>query len=346
VSRLRRSGSWDGVALSDFIIEAAFEDITVKRSIFAKLGTFAPPNAILATNTSYLDVDAIASASGRSATVLGMHFFSPAHKMRLVEVATTGSSTVAATATAIDLAKRLGKLPIVCRACEGFVGNRIFSQYRTLSELMVEDGALPQEVDAALEDFGFPMGVFAVSDLAGLDIALARRSQIAARRNPLARYPSTVADRLCALGRLGQKTGAGWYAYSSGKRVVDPTVTALVLDVSKQQKIIRKPIAAAIMQRQLRAVMVNEGAKILDERVVSRALDIDLVMIHGYGYPAWRGGPMFEADAIGLDGIVADMGAVHAQAGSGFEPAPLLLELARRGETFAQFRPEGGMNGG
>jgi 3-hydroxyacyl-CoA dehydrogenase len=346
LSRLRISDSWDAIGLSDFIIEAAFEDMLAKRNIFAKLGALAGPDAILATNTSYLDVDAIASASGRSAAVLAMHFFSPAQKMRLVEVAAARASTPAAIATAVALAKRLGKLPIVCRACEGFVGNRIFSQYRALSELMVEDGALPQQIDAAFEEFGFPMGVFAVSDLAGLDIGLARRNQTAARRNPLARYPSTVADRLCALGRLGQKTGAGWYAYCDGKRIVDPAVTALVLDVSKQQQITRKPITAAVMQRHLRAAMVNEGAKILSESVVTRALDIDLVMIHGYGYPAWRGGPMFEADAIGLDVILADVGAVYAQAGTGFEPAPLLVELARRGERFAQFRPEGGMNGG
>jgi 3-hydroxyacyl-CoA dehydrogenase len=346
LSRLRMSSSWDPVGLSDFILEAAFEDMAVKRSIFAKLGSRAPPNTILATNTSYLDVDEIASASGRSAAVLGMHFFSPAHKMRLVEVAAARNSTATAIATAVALAKRLGKLPIVCRACEGFVGNRIFSQYRALSELMVEDGALPQDVDAALEEFGFPMGVFAVSDLAGLDIGLARRNQTAARRNPLARYPSTVADRLCALRRLGQKTGAGWYAYGGGKRAVDPAVTALVLDVSKQHKITRQPIAAPMMQRHLRAIMVNEGAKILAESVVSRAFDIDLVMIHGYGYPAWRGGPMFEADAIGLDVVLADVGAIYAQAGIGFEPAPLLVELARRGEPFAQLRPVGGMNGG
>jgi len=337
LSRLTISSSWDGLAASDLILEAVFEDMALKQDIFARLGEVAAQNAILATNTSFLDVNAIAEASGRPEAVLGMHFFSPAYVMRLVEVVATDHTRAAAVAAAMALAQKLGKLPVLCRACEGFVGNRILNAYRALAELMVEDGAMPQEVDAALEAFGFPMGVFAVSDLAGLDIGRARRQYLEPRRNPLARYPSTVADRLCALGRFGQKTGAGWYCYPEGSRHIDPIVTQIVLDVSTDQRITRQPIAQETIQRGLRAMMVNEGARILSEGIVVRALDIDMVMIHGYGYPAWRGGPMFEADAIGLDAVLADVKAVHARVGIGFEPAPLLVQLADRGDLLANF---------
>jgi 3-hydroxyacyl-CoA dehydrogenase len=335
LTRLTISSDWERLASRDLIIETVFEDMALKQTIFYKLGRIAEKDAVLATNTSFLDVNAIAAASGRRDNVIGMHFFSPAHVMRLVEVAKTEHTNASIITATLALAKKLGKIPIVCKACEGFVGNRILNAYRALCELMVEDGAMPEEVDKALEAFGFPMGVFAVSDLAGLDIGLARRKYLAARRNPLARYTSTVADRLCECGRFGQKTGAGWYRYPDGKRQVDPLVTQIVLDVSAHNKITRQPIAQDTMQRQLRAAMVNEGARILSAGIVARALDIDLIMIHGYGYPAWRGGPMFEADQIGLDAILADVRAVHARAGIGFEPAPLLIQLASRGDRFA-----------
>jgi 3-hydroxyacyl-CoA dehydrogenase len=341
LSRLRVSSSWDILPSCDFILEAVFEDITVKRQIFSKLGRIAAKDAILASNTSFLNIDEIAEASERPRDVLGLHFFSPAYAMRLVEVVAGAESAGAVVAAVVRLATKLGKLPVVCNACEGFVGNRILNAYRTLGEHMVEDGALPHEVDAALEAFGFPMGVFAVSDLAGLDIGLARRRHVASRRNPQARYSSTIADRLCELGRLGQKTGAGWYQYRDGKRQVDPFVTQIVLDVWASHAANRKPIAPDIIQRQLRATMVNEGARILQEGIVPRALDIDMVMINGYGYPAWRGGPMFEADTIGLETILADVRAVHAQAGVGFEPAALLVQLAAMGRRFAEFRGDG-----
>jgi 3-hydroxyacyl-CoA dehydrogenase len=334
LERLKMSSSWDGLSSCDLIIEAVFEDLALKREVFSKLGQIAAKEAILATNTSFLDIDEIAQASGRRDKVLGMHFFSPAYVMRLIEVVATEHTQAPIIAAAIALAKKLGKLPVVCRACEGFVGNRILNAYRALAEFMVEDGAMPQEVDAALEAYGFPMGVFAVSDLAGLDIGLARRKYLAARRNPLARYPSAVADRLCELGRFGQKTGAGWYCYRDGKRQLDPLVTQIVLDVAEAKQISRQNIAPDTMQRQLRAVMVNEGAKILSEGIVPRALDIDMIMIHGYGFPAWRGGPMFEADTIGLNAILTDVESVHARAGTGFEPAPLLVQRAARGDRF------------
>ncbi len=337
LARLSMSTSWDGLASCDLIIEAVFEDLALKREIFSKLGQLAGKDAILATNTSFLDINEIAEASGRRNNVLGLHFFSPAYVMRLIEVVATGHTSAPIIAAAVALAKKLGKIPVVCKACEGFVGNRILNAYRALAEFMVEDGAMPQEIDAALEAYGFPMGVFAVSDLAGLDIGLARRKYLAARRNPLARYPSAVADRLCELGRFGQKTGAGWYCYPDGKRQVDPLVTQIVLEIAAAKRITRQPIAPDTIHRQLRAAMVNEGAKILSEGIVRRALDIDMIMIHGYGFPAWRGGPMFEADTIGLDAILADLEAVRARAGTGFEPAPLLVQLAARGDRFGTF---------
>jgi 3-hydroxyacyl-CoA dehydrogenase len=199
---------------------------------------------------------------------------------------------------------------------------------------MLEDGALPQEIDAAFEAYGLPMGPFAVNDLSGLDIAWARRKRLAATRDPRERYVA-VADRLCEMGRLGQKTGAGWYRYVDGKRSVDPEVTALVEAASSEKGITRRPIPADEIMARVHAAMVNEGAKILGEGVALRALDIDLVMINGYGFPAWRGGPMFEADRVGLATVLAEVERMAARDGYGWEPAPLLVERARNGGTFA-----------
>jgi 3-hydroxyacyl-CoA dehydrogenase len=237
-------------------------------------------------------------------------------------------------ATALAVGKRLRKLPIVAGVCEGFIGNRIYASYRKQCEYMLEDGALPQEVDAALEAYGLPMGPFAVNDLSGLDIAWARRKRLAPSRDPRERYV-TVADTVCEMGRLGQKTVAGWYRYVDGKREVDPDVTALIEAASRAKGIARRPIAAAEIQARVHAAMVNEGARILVEGIALRASDIDLVLINGYGYPAWRGGPMFEADCIGLDKVLAEVKRMAARDGFGWEPAPLLVELAATGRGFA-----------
>jgi 3-hydroxyacyl-CoA dehydrogenase len=211
--------------------------------------------------------------------------------------------------------------------------------WRPVAEIALEEGAFPQEVDAALESYGFAMGPFAVSDLAGLDIAWARRKRLAATRDPRERYASTVADRLCERGRFGQKSGAGWYIYRDGKRAVDPVVSALVDIVSAEKGFSRKPVPAADIQRFVRAAMVNEGAKILAEGIVGRALDIDMVLVHGYGFPAWRGGPMFEADVVGLDTILADLKALQAFAGAAHAPAPLIARLAAEKRGFADLSP-------
>ena len=211
------AANFAALADCDLVVEAAFEDMAVKKDIFTRLGAIAKPGAVLATNTSYLDVGVIGEASGRPGDVIGLHFFSPANIMRLVEVVESPTSAKDAVATGVAVAKKLGKIAVVCGVCDGFIGNRILAHWRPIVDMMVEDGAAPEEVDAALEEFGFAMGPYAVGDLAGLDIGWARRKRLAPTLNPNVRYAATIADELCALGRFGQKTGAGWYSYAGGK---------------------------------------------------------------------------------------------------------------------------------
>ena len=256
------------------------------------------PDAILATNTSYLDPETIAAATSHPERVLGLHFFSPANIMRLVEVVRCARTAPEVLATGIAVARKLGKLPVVCGVCEGFIGNRIFSAYRREAEFMIEDGALPHEIDAAMEAYGFAMGPFAVFDLAGLEIAWARRKRQAATRDPAARYVD-IADRLCEAGRFGQKTGRGWYAYPDGKRTIDPEVTALIEASRSAKGVVPRNVGEEEITSRLLAAIADEGKAILAEGIAERASDIDLVMINGYGFPAYKGGPMF---AAGIDG--------------------------------------------
>ena len=332
-------GNFAALAVCDLVVEAAFEDMAVKQDIFGRLGAIAKPGAILATNTSYLDVGAIGEASGRPGDVIGLHFFSPANIMRLVEVVEAPASARDAVATGVAVAKKLGKIAVVCGVCDGFIGNRILAHWRPIVDMMVEDGAAPEEVDAALEDFGFAMGPYAVGDLAGLDIGWARRKRLAPTLNPNIRYAATIADELCALGRFGQKTGAGWYSYSGGKKSIDPLVTGLIEKVRAQKHREQRSFSRDMIQRLVRAAIVNEGAKVLSDGIARRALDIDVVLIHGYGYPVWRGGPMFEADALGLAQALADIEEAHAFAGAGYEPAPLIVDLVRSGRRFQDLAP-------
>lgn len=345
LGRISASDSYADLADADLVIEAAFEDMAVKADVFGRLAEATKPDAVLATNTSALDIDAIAAASGRPEAVVGLHFFSPANVMRLVEVVRGAASSREALATGVALARRLGKLPVVCGNADGFVGNRILAVWRQVAEVAVEDGALPHEVDAALESFGLAMGPFAVSDLAGLDIGWARRKRLAPRRDPAQRYASAVADALCERGRFGQKTGAGWYRYRDGRREVDPEVVALVEATSAALGIARRPVAAELIQRRVRAAMVNEGAKILADGIVASSAAIDLVLVHGYGYPAWRGGPMFEADALGLSAVLADLLEMQAALGRGWEPAPLLVSCVETGRRFADLPAQGPLAG-
>jgi 3-hydroxyacyl-CoA dehydrogenase len=294
LARLSVAGDATQLADADLVIEAVFDDLEVKTELFARLDGIVRPDAVLATNTSYLDPEIIAAATSRPERVLGLHFFSPANVMRLVEVVRCAKTAPDVLATGVSVARRLGKLPVVCGVCEGFVGNRIFSAYRREAEFLLEDGALPHEVDAAMEAYGFAMGPFAVFDLAGLEIAWARRKRQAATRDPRERYVD-IADRLCEAGRFGQKTGRGWYAYVEGKRTVDPEVTALIEAGRAAKGITPRTIAANEIVTRLLGAMTAEGRKILAEGIIERSSDIDLVMINGYGFPAHKGGPMYAA---------------------------------------------------
>jgi 3-hydroxyacyl-CoA dehydrogenase len=290
--RLVTSADDRDLAGCDLIIEAVFDDLAVKIALFQRLDRVVSPQAVLATNTSYLNPDDIAGATAHPERVIGLHFFSPAHIMRLVEVVRCSRSAPDAVATGLAVAQRLRKLPIVAGVCEGFIGNRIFSAYRREAEFLLEDGALPHEIDAALEDYGFPMGLFAVNDMAGLEIAWARRKRQAAGRDALERYVN-IADRLCEAGRLGQKSGRGWYAYPDGKRTIDPDVTLLIEAARAAKGITPQTFSKAEILARLLSAMSAEGQGLLAQGVAERAGDIDLVMINGYGFPAHKGGPMF-----------------------------------------------------
>jgi len=294
MDRLGFHASRDVLAGCNLVIEAVFDDLDVKRDLFASLSAIVRPDTILATNTSYLDPDAIAAVVTDPGRFIGLHFFSPANIMRLVEVVRTATVAPDVLATGLAVVKRLGKLGVVSGVCEGFIGNRIFTAYRGQSDFMLEEGALPHEIDAAIEAFGFPMGPYAVNDLAGLDISWARRKRAAATRDPAERYVA-IADRLCEAGRFGQKTGKGYYSYVGGQKAVDPEVTALIEAASREAGYERRAFSPDEIVERIMAAIVEEGRQILDEGIALRASDIDLVLINGYGYPAWRGGPMFQA---------------------------------------------------
>jgi 3-hydroxyacyl-CoA dehydrogenase len=295
LGRFTASGALQALSAADLVIEAVFDDAAVKTELFVRLDSIVRPDAILATNTSYLDPDAIAAATQRPERLLGLHFFSPANIMRLLEVVRCARTAPDVLATGLAVAKKLRKLPIVCGVTEGFIGNRIFSAYRREAEFLLEDGALPQQIDAAMEAYGFAMGPFAVFDLAGLEIAWARRKRQAVTRDPKARYVD-IADHLCEAGRFGQKAGRGWYRYPDGNREVDPEVTALIEQRRAAKGLVAKSISDNEIRQRLLAAMAAEGAALLSEGIAARSSDIDLVMINGYGFPAHKGGPMFAAE--------------------------------------------------
>jgi 3-hydroxyacyl-CoA dehydrogenase len=329
---------WEVLRTRQLIVEAAFEDMQVKKEIFHRIDELAPEGAVLASNTSYLDLNAIASATRRPSDVIGLHFFSPANVMKLLEIVRCDLTSQDTLATGLALAKRLGKQPVIARVCDGFIGNRIYAVYRRHAEYLVEDGASPEEIDSALEAYGFAMGIFSVSDMSGLDIAFAMRKRRGQTRDPGERYV-TIPDRLCAAGRLGRKSGAGWYAYSAtGKRRPDP-YTASIIDTERRAKGIQpRKFTAQKIVRRLLAVMANEGARELSEGIALRPSDIDLAFVNGYGFPKWKGGPMWAADQIGLPIILQEMETAHEAGGVGSEPAPLIVELARSGKSFADLQ--------
>ena len=329
--------SFDQLGSSDIIIEAVFEEMAVKKEVFAKLDSAAKPGAILASNTSYLDVDAIAATiPARAGFVLGTHFFSPANVMRLLEVVRTKTVSAETLATVLALCRRLNKVPVVSGVCYGFIGNRMLEGYLRQAEFLLEEGASPQQVDKAITDFGFPMGPFAMADMAGLDIGWRKRKSQAAARDPNRRY-SPVADRLCEQSRFGQKTGAGWYRYDQGSRtpVPDPAVEALITASAQVQGISRREIAPVEIVERCLYPLVNEGARILEEGIAARAGDIDTVWVNGYAFPAWKGGPMHWAASVGLPKVLASI-RNFARVHDGWEPARLLEQAAEGNADWAR----------
>jgi 3-hydroxyacyl-CoA dehydrogenase len=300
------------------------------------LNEVAKPSCIMATNTSTLNIDEIAAAARRPATVLGLHFFSPANVMRLVEIVRGAATSSETLATAMAVAKRLGKVGVVVGNSPGFVGNRMMFPYMYEAQFLVEDGATPEQVDRALTDFGMAMGIFAVDDMAGLDVAWRVRQELKQFSEPGARKP-LVADALCEMGRFGQKAGKGWYTYGQDRKPTpDPEVLALIERSASAAGITRRTFTAAeIVERTIYA-LINEGARVLDEGFALRAADIDVIYLTGYGFPAWRGGPMFYADLVGVKNVYERVAAFHRELGERWRPAPLLERLAREGRTFQE----------
>ncbi len=276
----------------ELVIEAVFEDMEIKKQVFQKLEKATKPDTILATNTSYLDVNEIANAIQSRQRVIGLHFFSPAHIMKLLEIIRTDYVSPNALATSLSLAKRLRKIAVVAGVCDGFIGNRIMSAYRRRADYLLEDGATPEDIDKAMTDFGFPMGIFDMQDLAGLDIGWAMRQRLAPTRDPNIRYVE-IADRLCELGRFGKKTNTGWYSYSTGTRKNDPKVQAIIDEERSRKNIVPRKISQEEIINSILGAMQEEANAVLEEGIASKASDIDVVMVNGYGFPRYRGGPMF-----------------------------------------------------
>ena len=323
----------------DIVIEAIFEDMDVKKSVFSDLARIAKRGAVLATNTSYLDVNEIAAAtSGREADVLGLHFFSPANIMKLIEVVRGAKTADDVLKTGIEIGERLGKNAVVSGVCHGFIGNRMFAQYNREAEFMLQEGAKVDQVDNALYQFGMAMGSFSVRDLAGLDIGWAMRKSTAHLRKPDERY-STVCDEICERGWYGQKTGKGFYVYENGQKSVNPDLKSIVDSTGKAAGIDSGSITDERIIERCIFALVNEGAKILDDGIALRASDIDLVFINGYGFPRWRGGPMKYADTVGLDRILATIQTLD-ETHDFWAPSPLLERLVNQGKSFADWDME------
>ena len=320
----------ENVKDADLIIEAVFETMAIKKEVFAALDKFAKPGAVLASNTSYLNIDQIAAVTKRPQDVLGMHFFSPANVMKLCEIVRAEKTAPDALTTAVAVARRIAKVPAVVGVCDGFVGNRMLAQRGKQAEKLLFEGALPQQVDAVVTKFGMPMGPFAMGDLAGLDIGWRSRQDRGIK--------SEIADALCEAGRFGQKTGKGYYKYEAGSRapLPDPEVEKLIDETLQRLGRKRRVVSDDEILERMMYPMINEGARILEEKIAARPSDIDVIWLYGYGWPIYRGGPMFYADSVGLKHI-ADRLSFYAKETNdpSLEPAPLLKRLAAEGKTFA-----------
>lgn len=329
--------SYDAFSQVDMVVEAVFEGMALKKAVFAELNRACRPGAILATNTSTLNIDEIAGATSRPEAVIGTHFFSPANVMRLLEIVRGEKSSTQVVATCMQLSKKLGKVGVLVGNCRGFVGNRMFGPYRREAQFLVEEGAEVAAVDEALVEFGNAMGPLATGDLAGLDVGWRIRKEYRHLEKPEVRQPFAE-DRLCELGRYGQKTMKGWYRYDENQRAsVDPEVTALIRKWSAEAGIPQREISAAEIVDRCLYALVNEGARILEEGYALRAADIDIIYLNGYGFPAHRGGPMWHADTVGLSKVYQRIYELHQQHGELWTPAPLLKRLAEAGKTFADF---------
>lgn len=335
MARYTGSTRYDDIAAVDLVIEAVFEDIDVKKAVFKELDRVCKPGAVLATNTSYLDINAIADSISRPQDVIGLHFFSPANIMKLLEIVVPAKVSPDVVATAFDLARKLKKVPVRAGVCDGFIGNRILAVYKQAADYIMEDGASPYEIDEAVRGFGYPMGPFQVTDLAGGDIGWATRKRKAATRDPNARYVE-VADRVCERGWFGQKTGRGFYLYPQGARVgqPDPEVLAIVDAERARKGITPRTFTPEEIMRRYMAAMINEGANVLNEGIALRPLDIDVTFLYGYGFPRHRGGPMKYADMVGLETILNDITTFAQEDPLFWKPSPLLVKLVQEGKNF------------
>jgi 3-hydroxyacyl-CoA dehydrogenase len=347
MARITPQLSYEGFEDADIIVEAVFEGMALKKQVFAEIDAIAKPSCILASNTSYLDVDEIASATGRPGMVLGNHFFSPANVMRLLEIVRGKATSHEAIATCMALAKRLKKVGVLAGNCRGFIGNRMLGPYLREAQFLVEEGASVAQVNQAMYDFGMAMGPLAMSDLAGLDVGWRIRREFRHLERPGVRQP-LVADLLCEAGRYGQKTGRGWSQYDENRNgSPDPETEALIEKTARAAGIERRSIEAEEIVDRCVLALINEGAKLLDEGIALRASDIDVVYLNGYAFPAWRGGPMFYGDTIGLDRVLARLEEFEARHGAElWSPAPLLKRLAGSGKTFSGLDQEAAVAAG
>ncbi|HEY4817166.1 MAG TPA: 3-hydroxyacyl-CoA dehydrogenase NAD-binding domain-containing protein, partial [Candidatus Acidoferrum sp.] len=324
-------------AAADMVVEAVFESMALKKEVFAQLERVCKPGTILATNTSSLDIDEIASATSRPQSVIGTHFFSPANVMRLLEIVRGAATSKEVIATCMQLSKKLGKVGVLVGNCMGFVGNRMFGPYRREAQFLVEEGASVEAVDNALYDFGMAMGPLATGDLAGLDVGWRIRKEFRRLQKPGVRQ-AFIEDRLCEMGRFGQKTGAGWYKYDENRKPSpDAEVASLIRHWTSEAGIAEREISAEEIVDRCIYTLVNEGARLLEEGIALRAVDIDIIYLNGYGFPAYRGGPMWYADTVGPKKVYERIRDFQRRLGNWWEPAPLLQRLAEGGKTFAEF---------
>jgi 3-hydroxyacyl-CoA dehydrogenase len=326
--------SYDDLKQADIIVEAVFEEMDIKKQVFTQIDAVAKASAILATNTSTLDVNEIAHITRRPEKVIGTHFFSPANVMKLLEIVRGDKTAKDVLATSMKLGKTIKKVAVCVGVCDGFVGNRMVHKYFREVGYLLEEGALPWQIDRVLEEFGFAMGPCRVGDLAGLDIGWAIRKRQAATRDPNERY-CKIPDWICELGRYGQKTGAGYYRYEAGRKAVpDPEIEALIVRASAEKGITRRNISDEEILERCMYQLINEGAMIVEEGIALRASDVDIVYAYGYGFPRYRGGPMFYADTVGVDKVYAAVEKYHAIHGDLWKPAALLAKLAAEGGKF------------